>query len=109
MERPKRAFFDSVTGELTVTEYSDEEIAALEERTRLADLPKVITARQVRLLILEAKKTKEAEDKITKMGPEAKITWEYETQYNHGNELIIALAGLLNLTEEELFTKAAKL
>lgn len=109
MERYKKAFMDSVTGEVTVTEFTDEEMAAIIEKARWMDLPKVITARQVRLLILESKKMKEAEDKITKMGPEAKITWEYETHYNHGNPLIIALAGLLNLTEEELFTKAAKL
>jgi hypothetical protein len=106
-------FFESITngdtGEVTIRPYTEEEIAAVMAARARENVPDMISARQARLLILSKNKTIESEKTVQGLGEKAKITWEYGTEFKSGDEVIIALSKLLNLTEDQFFEAAAKL
>jgi hypothetical protein len=106
-------FFESITngdtGEVTIRPYTEEEIAAVMAARARENVPDQISARQARLLILSKNKTIESEKVIQNLGEKAKINWEYGTEFKSGDEVIVALSKLLNLTEDQFFEAAGKL
>ena len=71
-----------------------------------------VTARQARLVLLNAGLLNQVETAVTQAGTEAKICWDYSTEI-HRNSSFIAFIGLsLGLTDtqiDDLFKQAATL
>jgi hypothetical protein len=106
-------FFESITngdtGEVTIRHYTEEEIAKVMEARALENVPSKITARQARLFILSKNKVSESETAIQKLGQEAKINWEYGTEFSRGDMIIKALSTTVGMTENAFLEEANKL
>jgi hypothetical protein len=61
-----------------------------------------VTPRQARLALSAAGLLPTVEAMIAAADPATKITWEYATEFDRNNPLIIALGAQLNLTEEQI-------
>lgn len=75
-------------------------------------IPKTVTPRQARLVLLQAGLLDQVESSINTVGGSAKITWEYATQIDRDDPLITTLGQSLNLTDQQidnLFIQAATL
>lgn len=105
----QRKSVNVMTGEVTVTDLTAEEIAALPPPTAPA-LP-TITARQLRLALLGLGLTgAQVEAQIATMpGTDttreaARIEWEYATSYQREHQLVAMLGAALNLTSAQIDT-----
>ncbi|HEG8091526.1 TPA: hypothetical protein SFZ51_001119 [Campylobacter jejuni] len=76
-------------------------------------VPKVISIRQAKLALLEADLLDDVEEFISKTDDKrVKISWEYATDFDRYNDIILALQKQLGLTNQEvddLFIKAKTL
>ncbi|HFV1619052.1 TPA: hypothetical protein ACH6AG_000148 [Campylobacter jejuni] len=76
-------------------------------------VPKVISIRQAKLALLEADLLDDVEEFISKTDDRrVKISWEYATDFDRYNDIILALQKQLGLTNQEvddLFIKAKTL
>lgn len=90
------------TGEVTVREWTPEEIAARE--ARLASMRKIapVTPRQVRLLLLSQGLLSQVTDLIAQQPEAAKIAWEYASEFRRDDPLLLSLAATLGLTNQQL-------
>lgn len=109
MEKFFESIFDADTGKVTIRPYTEEEIAAVMAARAQENVPDKISARQARLLVLLKNKTSEAETTIRGLGQKAVINWEYGTEFRGGDEIIVALSKLLNLTEDQFLEAAGAL
>ena len=103
----QRTSINVMTGEVTVTDLTLEEIAALPPPAP-PPVP-VITARQLRLALLRLGLTgAQVEAQIAAMpGADADreaamIEWEYATTYQRDHQLVVALGAALGLTEAQI-------
>jgi len=75
-------------------------------------VPKSVTMRQARLVLLGAGLLDTVNTSVSSMPPNVQIEWEYSTAVHRDNALTQSLATLLNLDSaalDSLFTAAAKL
>ena len=103
----QRTSINVMTGEVTVTDLTPEEIAALPPPSP-PPVP-VITARQLRLALLRLGLTgAQVEAQIAAMpGTDADreaamIEWEYATSYQRDHQLVVALGAALGLTGAQI-------
>ena len=104
----QRTTVNVITGEITVTDLTPEEIAALPPPAPPPPLP-VITARQLRLALLRLGVTgAQVEAQIAAMpGTDADreaamIEWEYATTYQRDHPLVAMLGAALGLTTAQI-------
>lgn len=100
---------DVATGEIKVRLWTKEEIDAISNRKE--PVPKVITACQIRLLLVDKRKLADAEKLVKSLGDAAKVEWEYRTEFKYidDNELIKKLAELCSMEKDDLYIEAGKL
>lgn len=103
---------DAVTGEVSIREWTPEEIAA--RQARIASMRKIVpvTPRQVRLLLLSRGLLPQVTAMIEQQDEATKIAWEYASEFRRDDPLLLALAANLNLTDQQLdefFLAAAEL
>lgn len=82
------------------------------EQLILAGCPAFVTARQGRLALLEAGLLDDIEAALAGFPRDVQITWEYATEFARDWPLLLAVAGALNLSDEQLdalFVRAAGL
>ena len=75
-------------------------------------IPTTVSMRQARLALLQAGLLDAVNTAINQGGEADKITWEYATEVNRSDSLVVNMALALNLTEsslDNLFTVAATL
>ena len=71
-----------------------------------------VTMRQARLQLLAIGKLAEVDAAVAGMGTAAQIEWEYATEVQRSNQLVMGIQALLQWTDEQLdtyFREAAKL
>jgi len=71
-----------------------------------------VTMRQARLQLLAIGKLAEVDAAVAGMGAAAQIEWEYATEVQRSNQLVMGIQALLQWTDEQLdtyFREAAKL
>lgn len=105
-------YTDAQTGEVTVREWTPQEIAARE--ARLASMRKIVpvTPRQVRLLLLSQGLLSQVTAMIEQQDEATRIAWEYASEFRRDDPLLLTLAQNLNLSDQQLdefFLAAAEL
>lgn len=65
-------------------------------------VPASVTPRQVRLLLLSQNLLDRVEAMIAQQDEATRITWEYASEFRRDDPLLLALAGNLGLTEEQI-------
>ena len=93
---------DARTGKTTRIDWSPERIAAYEAENAKASVPKSITPRQCRLLLLQQGLLSEVEKMITAQDEATRITWEYAIEFRRDDPLLNQLAVNLKLSPEQL-------
>lgn len=97
----KTAAFD---GEKIVVTVNYEEAASI--------VPPTVTPRQARLALLGANLLDQVEATVNAAGGATKITWDYATEINRTDHLIVGIGASLSLTSEQiddLFRQASTL
>lgn len=82
------------------------------EQKRLSEVPFKISMRQARLILLNVGLLTNIDAIISTLGDAAKIEWEYATDIERTNPIVIEVTKLLNMTDrqmDDLFTAASKL
>lgn len=64
--------------------------------------PSVVSMRQARLALLQVGLLSQVDAAVAAGGEADKITWEYATEVNRADALVINLSGALGLTNEQL-------
>jgi hypothetical protein len=103
---------NAVTGEETRIDWSPERIAAHEAEAAKAMVPKSITPRQCRLILLQQGLLSSVEAMIAGQDEATRIAWEYASEFRRDDPLLLALAQNLQLTSEQIdqfFIAAAQL
>lgn len=75
-------------------------------------IPQTVTPRQARLALLDAGLLDQVQAAIDAAGGSTQITWEYATEINRSDALVVQIGASLNLTDAQidaLFTQAASL
>jgi len=75
-------------------------------------VPQIISARQVRLILLQQGRLETVKAMIEQQEEAVRIEWEYATEFRRDNPLLTGLAANLGLTDEqidEFFIAAAQL
>lgn len=75
-------------------------------------VPKIVTPRQVRLLLLSQGLLEQVEQMIAAQDESIRITWEYAIEFSRDDPLLNNLAASLGLSEDQIdqfFIAAAKL
>ncbi len=100
---------DVKTGKIKTRIHTQEEIDAISNQKE--PVPKVITACQIRLLLVNKRKLADAEKLVKSLGDAAKVEWEYRTEFKYidDNELIKKLAELCSMEKDDLYIEAGKL
>lgn len=93
---------DASTGEQTIRYYTPEEISAREAAYASSRVPKSVTPRQVRLLLLSQGLLAQVTALMAEQPEAAQIAWEYASEFRRDDPLLLALAASLNLTEQQL-------
>lgn len=86
------------TGEITIIPMTQAEINALPKPIA----PITVSMRQARLALLQAQLLDEINLAIQNGTEADKITWEYATEVNRSDALVINLSVALGLTEQQL-------
>lgn len=97
------------TGEVT---YTPDELESIEKAEAVAHIPKSITPRQCRLILMSQGLLSTVEAMISQQDEATKITWEYALEFRRDDPLLLSLAANLNLTSkqvDEFFIAAAQL
>lgn len=104
---------NAVTGEVTIREWTPEEIAAREARlAAMRGVPNSITPRQCRLVLMAQGLLPQVEAMIQQQDEATRITWEYALEFRRDDPLLNALAVNIGLTDEQIdqfFIAAAQL
>lgn len=97
---------DAVTGETTRIDWTPEQIAARQARIAAMQptpsVPKSITPRQCRLLLLQQGLMPQIEAMIAQSTDDVKITWEYALEFRRDDPLLNQLGVNLGLTNEQI-------
>jgi adenosyl cobinamide kinase/adenosyl cobinamide phosphate guanylyltransferase len=98
----QRVWWDTEVGDWVVQAKTEEEMWYDYMRT----VPKQVTMRQARLALLQDGLLTQVNDLIAAMegteGEAARIEWEYAQEVRRDSELVIALASMLELTEQQV-------
>lgn len=100
------------TGAVTRRDWSQTEIDAYLVAQAKALVPKSITPRQVRLLLLQQGLLSSVEAMIAQQDQATKIAWEFASEFQKDDPLLTQLAANLGLSEtqiDEFFIAAATL
>lgn len=104
---------NAVTGEVTIVPWTPERIAAYEAaQSEPPPVPKSITPRQCRLILMSQGLLATVEAMIAQQDEATRITWEYALEFKRDDPLLLSLATNLNLTSEQIdqfFIAAAQL
>lgn len=93
---------DALTGEQTIRPYTPEEIAALEAAALAAAVPKVVSRKQVRLLLLNQGLLDQVEALIATRDKATQIEWQDSLEFHRDNPLLNALAQNIGLSSEQI-------
>jgi hypothetical protein len=93
---------NAVTGEVTRIDWSPERIAAHEAAAAADRVPKSITPRQCRLVLLAQNLLTDVEAMIAQQDQATQITWEFALEFRRDDPLLNQLAQNLNLSEEQI-------
>lgn len=94
---------NAVTGEITIREWTPEEIAAREARlAAMQGVPKSVTPRQVRLLLLQQNLLSSVEQTMAAADEATRITWEYALEFRRDDPLLNQLATDMGLTDAQI-------
>ena len=77
-------------------------IQTIDPSTLPPSVPTSVTARQVRLLLLQNNLLDDVEALIQTQDQSVKIQWEYATQFERNDPLLNQMAETLNISQEEL-------
>lgn len=99
--------YNAHTGEYHEREATPEEMKELQQIGKAKNIPQIITARQLRLALLEKGVDINKIDKIINALPEeqktvAQISWEYAHTFERNNPMLLQVAEAIGITEEEL-------
>lgn len=120
-EKPVNIPHKKVTWHQVVREYGTTEFTGLKNNkwvirtidpSTLPPVPRSVTPRQVRLLLLQQDLLDDVETMILTQPKEIQIAWEYALEFQRNDPLLNTLAQNLNLTEQQLdefFIAAAQL
>lgn len=89
-----------------------EQLAVQAEAARVAAVPSSVSMRQARLALLQNNLLDAVNAAVVQMPVAAQIEWEYATDVERGNDLVLAMKGLLgwaDLQMDDLFTLAGGL
>lgn len=64
--------------------------------------PRIVSARQARLALLQAGLLSTVANSISSMSEEIQITWEYATEWNRNDDLIISIGSSLGLSNTDI-------
>lgn len=97
-----------------ITPITKEDIESIEigKLSLIPVVPSSVTMRQARLALLAAGLLDDVNTLIASIGQEAAITWEFATEVQRNNELVIAVLTSKGFTEnqiDDLFVSADKL
>jgi len=84
------------------------EPAAIVDRAK----DRVVTAKQLRLMLLKVDQLDDAEQIIQTMDRGAQVTWEYGTEYKYDDRMLVELSKKLNMNERDytvFFLEASQL
>jgi hypothetical protein len=93
---------NATTGEQTIRPYTPEEIAAREAAYAASRVPKSVTPRQVRLVLLAQGLLASVEAMIAQQDEATRITWQYASEFRRDDPLLNQLAVNLNLTSQQI-------
>lgn len=99
--------YNAHTGQIIEREATPEELAEIQEMEIEKAVPASITARQLRLVLLEKGVDINKIDKIINALPEeqktvAQISWEYAHIFERNNPMLLQVAEAIGITEKEL-------
>lgn len=99
--------YNAHTGEYHERDATPEEMKELQQIGKAKNIPQIITARQLRLALLEKGVDINKIDKIINALPEeqktvAQISWEYAHTFERNNPMLLQVAEAIGITEEEL-------
>jgi hypothetical protein len=102
------------TGEVTTRPYTQEEIAAREAAYAASRVPKSVTPRQVRLVLLAQGLLASVEAMIAQQDEATRIAWQYASEFRRDDPLLAQLAAnlvppLSSQQIDEFFIAAATL
>ena len=95
------------TGEQTIVDFTEEEIAEIQASTNAAPKPiREIDARRLRLALLELGLLDKVEAALSSLPKAAQIDWEYATTIREDYLLVVSLSEALSLDITQIFDKA---
>lgn len=100
------------TGETVIVPWSQERIAAYEAENSIIRVPKSITPRQCRLILLQQGLLASVEAMIAQQDEATRVAWEYASEFRRDDPLLLQLATNLQLTSQQIdqfFIAAAQL
>lgn len=77
-------------------------IQTIDPSTLPPEVPQVISARQVRLILLQQGLLETVKAMIEQQEEAVRIEWEYATEFRRDNPLLTGLAANLGLTDEQI-------
>lgn len=101
-ELPDHEILINEDGSQTVRYFTLEELEAKRVWLRKSQVPEKVTARQVRLLLLQQGLLDEVEAMIKQQDRATQIAWEWADEFRRDAPLLLALAANLGLTDEVL-------
>lgn len=93
---------NAITGETRRIDWTAERIAAFEAEEAKVRVPKSITPRQCRLILLQQGLLSEVEAMIQQSTDDVRITWEYALEFRRDDPLLIQLGTNLGLSSHQI-------
>lgn len=97
-ELAKTTFKDRLESEIYQSQKMQERLEIYDEK----GVPRKISVRQAKLALLNAGLLDDIEAMIEKSEKSVQISWEYATEFERNNPLILSFGALMKMSEEEL-------
>lgn len=99
--------YNAHTGEYHERDATPEEMKELQQIGKAKNIPQIITARQLRLMLIsKGISLQRIASIIEALPPEqrdiAKVSWEYAHTFERNNPMLLQVAEAIGITEEEL-------
>lgn len=95
-ELAKTTFKDRLESEIYQSQKMQERLEIYDEK----GVPRKISVRQAKLALLNAGLLDDIEAMIEKSEKSVQISWEYATEFERNNPLILSLGALMKMSEE---------